>query len=94
VSNLNQQIGQTRELVTKYRELLKQLETRLESIQPHARTAVRGTSIILSLFIVWFLVAQLGLWTQGAELWNQVKQKSVVSQPDDAKNDDTPLTEA
>lgn len=94
VSNLNQQIGQTRELVTKYRELLKQLETRLASIQPHARTAVRGTAIILSLFIIWFLVAQLGLWTQGAELWSQEKQKSVVNQPDEEKKDDTPLTEA
>jgi prefoldin subunit 5 len=94
VSDLNQQIGQTRELVTKYRELLKQLETRLETVQPHARSAVRGVAIILSLFDFWFLVAQLGLWTQGAELRKKEKQKPVVSNSNDNKNDATPLTEA
>ncbi len=94
VSDLNQQIGQTRELVTKYRELLKQLETRLESIQPHVRSAVRGAAIVLSLFIVWFLVAQLGLWTQGAELWGKEKQKTIVVKPNDTDNNENPLTEA
>jgi methyl-accepting chemotaxis protein len=68
-------LEQARKVIAQYEQATLQLRDRLQWLQEKTPAAVNIASAVFSLFLLWFVVAQLGLLTQGLDLLRKDEQR-------------------
>lgn len=69
VGQIEDSVAQYEQVVTSYQESLAQMQTQLETLSANVPTYVHTLVIALTAFLVWMILAQIGLFTQGYEMF-------------------------
>lgn len=87
ISVMSASIGQIKTSVDQYEQVVNDYSTSIGQVQAQLNTLsaripvfTHGLAIGLTLFLVWMMIAQLGLLTQGWELFTEATREEVVEE--------------
>lgn len=75
VSQVQSNLEQARRIISQYKDAALQLQSRLQKLQEMIPAVVNTTLIVITLFLLWLAIAQLGLLTQGLDLLKQAQSE-------------------
>lgn len=78
IQEISTALGEAQTVIDQYISVTTQLKGRVEAIHDAAASWITATSLILSLVLLWLLVAQLGLGSQGLDL---LRSKQALVRP-------------
>jgi methyl-accepting chemotaxis protein len=67
VGELKTSISQSQEVLAEYQEVIHSLQIRVNSIQSNLPTVLDGIAWVMTIFLIWLGITQVGLLTQGLE---------------------------
>jgi chromosome segregation ATPase len=73
IEGIDENLSAARDVVGQYQKATTRLKQRTEAAQESAPGRIRAAAWVLSFLLVWFLIAQLGLWVQGLDMWRAGK---------------------
>jgi chromosome segregation ATPase len=78
-------------VLVQYQELVKDLQGKIDSLQSNLDKYLTSIAILLTLFFIWMIAAQLGLFTQGLERLKTDVAEAVTTtaSPDEVEVDQT-----
>lgn len=71
INDINTSLDEYDEVVAKYVVLVEDLQGRINRLENNLPTYTNTLAVMITIFFIWMFVAQLGLLTQGLDLWRK-----------------------